>query len=100
MAVSAAKPLVQAVPADQPLVLSALSLTVAIRPVVVNVVYPATPLVPCGEDHPAGTVIVIPPEFIDSAAVKVKLKVLPVELRSAEFGLTVLVPEPSAAKIL
>jgi hypothetical protein len=39
-----------------------------------------------------------PPESIVSAEVRVKVSVLPVELRITEVGETVFAPEPSAAK--
>lgn len=76
---------------------SALFFTVAIIPVVLTVVYPTDPLVPCAMLHPDGAVIEMPPESIVSAAVKVKVKVFPVVLTFVLVGVTVFVPEPSAA---
>jgi hypothetical protein len=40
----------------------------------------------------------MPPESINSLAVKVKVKVLPAELWMADVGVTVFIPDPSTAK--
>ena len=61
------------------------------------VVYPATPFVNCGVVQPLGTVNVIEPLFMVSVAVNVKVYVPPVEPAVVVNGVTVFVPEPSAA---
>jgi hypothetical protein len=101
--VSTEKPPEQAVGFDvlrtQPDMLSASSKTEPTTPVVDTVVYPAVPTLPCGVLHPVGTVSEIPPLFIDSAAVKIKVSMFAVELTRVVSGdvETVAVPEPSAA---
>jgi len=61
------------------------------------VVYPATPAVPCGALQPDGTATDNSPLSMVSVAVKVNVCVFPVEFASVEVGVTVLVPDPSAA---
>ncbi|MDP2648095.1 MAG: hypothetical protein Q8P35_02545 [Candidatus Yanofskybacteria bacterium] len=95
---SRVKPFAQAVPADQPLTLSALSKTVAIvPPELVTVVYPAVPFIPCGSLQPEGTVRATSPLFIVSVAVNVKIRVFPALPAETEIGETMFVPDPSAA---
>lgn len=77
------------------------SSTLAIIPLTeFAVVYPAMPDVPCGVlQPPEGTTRSMPPLFMLSAAVNVKVRVLPVLFAETEVGETEFVPDPSAALV-